>query len=90
MLNYQFVQNTSCECFPCHRTNDLENFNCLFCFCPLYALGDRCGGNYAYTNEGIKDCSGCMIPHCKGNYDKIMEKMELVLELAKKKLDLPD
>ena len=90
MSNFQFVQNSSCEYFPCHKTNDLDNFNCLFCFCPLYALGDRCGGNFSYTKEGLKDCSGCMLPHYKGNYDKIMGKMELVLDLAKKKLDLPD
>lgn len=92
MANYKFFQNSSCEYFPCHKTSDPDNFSCLFCYCPLYALGDKCGGNYSYTREGIKDCSACLIPHRRENYDKIMEKMDLVMELAKKKqetLELP-
>lgn len=87
MAQYQFVCNGACEYFPCHKTNDPESFNCLFCFCPLYALGDRCGGNFTYTKEGIKDCSHCLFPHRRENYDKIMEKMNLIMELAKKKPD---
>ncbi len=87
MSNYDFVQNSACEYFPCHKTDKSDDFNCLFCFCPLYALGDCCGGNFVYTEEGIKDCSGCMIPHRRENYEKIMDKMSLVMELAKKKRD---
>ena len=60
---YSFFCNAECEYFPCHKTNDPENFNCLFCYCPLYALGDQCGGNFTYTENGVKDCSNCMIPH---------------------------
>ena len=85
MSHYDFVQNRECEYFPCHKGADPEKFNCLFCFCPLYALGEQCGGNYTYTEEGIKDCSGCLIPHKRENYDKIMKKMSAVIELAKKK-----
>lgn len=85
MANYEFVQNRQCEYFPCHKTKETDGFNCLFCFCPLYALGDRCGGNFTYTKDGIKDCSGCLIPHRRENYGKIMEKMGDVMELAKKK-----
>ena len=55
--HYKFFQNRECEYFPCHKTNDPEHFNCLFCFCPLYALGERCGGGLQYTESGIKDCS---------------------------------
>ena len=85
MANYDFFQNSSCEYFPCHKCSDAENFSCLFCYCPLYALGDQCGGNFTYTKEGIKDCSGCLIPHRRENYERIMEKMTAVIELAKKK-----
>ena len=84
MANYDFFQNSACEYFPCHKCADTENFSCLFCYCPLYALGDKCGGNFAYTKEGIKDCSACLIPHRRENYDRIMEKMKGVIELAKK------
>ena len=85
MANYDFFQNSACEFFPCHECADPEKFSCLFCYCPLYALGDKCGGNFTYTKEGIKDCSNCLIPHRRENYLRIMGKMDEVLELAKKK-----
>ena len=85
MSNFSYFQNKSCEYFPCHKGADPENFNCLFCYCPLYALGDRCGGSFTYTEQGIKDCSGCLKPHRAENYEKIMAKMPQLLELAKKK-----
>ncbi len=84
MANFKFFQHSSCEYFPCHQGLAEETFSCLFCYCPLYALGDRCGGNFRYLENGIKDCSACLIPHRKENYDRIMEKMGLVMELAKK------
>ena len=84
MANYDFFQNSACEYFPCHKCVDTENFSCLFCYCPLYALGDQCGGNFSYTKEGIKDCSSCLIPHRRENYDRIMEKMKAIIELAKR------
>jgi Zn-finger protein len=76
MNHYKFFQHTSCEYFPCHEGADRESFNCMFCYCPLYTLGDRCGGNFTYTENGIKDCSRCLFPHRKENYDKIMEKLK--------------
>lgn len=85
MPNYDFFQNKDCEYFPCHKGADLERFSCLFCYCPLYALGDQCGGNFTYMDNGIKDCSNCLIPHRRENYAKIMEKMPQIMELAKKK-----
>ena len=85
MENYKFLQNKKCEYFPCHKGVGEEQFSCLFCYCPLYALGDKCGGNFTYTENGIKDCSGCLIPHRRENYEVIMGKMGQVIELAKRK-----
>ena len=82
--SHAFFQNRECEYFPCHKTKN-ENFNCLFCFCPLYALGEQCGGNFTYLENGIKDCSGCLRPHKRENYAAIQEKTMEVIELAKKK-----
>lgn len=82
---YKFFQNRACEYFPCHAGADAENFNCLFCYCPLYALGDRCGGSFVYLGSGVKDCSGCLKPHRRENYEKVLEKMPQVMELAKQK-----
>lgn len=84
MENYKYFQHKTCEYFPCHKTDKPEDFNCLFCYCPLYALGKDCGGNFTYTETGIKDCSGCLIPHRRENYERIMAKMEQIIALAKK------
>ena len=82
---FKFFQHRECEFFPCHKTEDEENFNCLFCYCPLYALGENCGGNFKYTEDGIKDCSDCLVPHKRKNYEYIMSKFMDIVEVARKK-----
>ncbi len=62
MKNYNFYQNEDCPYFPCHDVDDIENFNCKWCFCPLY-FSDNCPGIYEINDSGIKDCSECTIPH---------------------------
>ena len=84
MEHHSFFQNTACAYFPCHAGVEGEQFNCLFCYCPLYALGPRCGGQFTYTPSGIKDCSRCTWPHRRENYEAMLEKLPQVLELAKK------
>ena len=81
---FSFFSHKNCEYFPCHKTKDVENFNCLFCYCPLYALGDRCGGNFRYTEKGIKDCTGCLLPHKRENYGYVIGKYQEIMELARK------
>lgn len=76
--NSHFYQNVDCEFFPCHSIDNLEKFNCLFCFCPLYAFNERCGGNYTFTKDGIKDCSKCSLPHEVGNYYDVIDKIKLL------------
>ncbi|AMM56173.1 TPA: cysteine-rich small domain-containing protein [Clostridioides difficile] len=83
--NYKFFNHKDCEFFPCHKTNKPEEFNCLFCYCPLYALGENCGGNFKYTDKGIKDCSSCMLPHKKDNYNYIMSKFQDLVKITSKK-----
>lgn len=81
MNNYKFFNNNKCEFFPCHETKKPEEFNCLFCYCPLYMMEERCGGNYKYTPHGIKDCSQCLLPHIKEvGYDHVQKKMMEVIE----------
>ncbi len=83
--NYSFFQNGKCEYFPCHEGVDERDFNCLFCYCPLYMLGDRCGGNLRYTKKGVKDCSGCTVPHRRGNYGYMIERFgEMIAKSGKK------
>ena len=83
--HYSYFQNRDCEFFPCHKGADGENFNCLFCYCPLYALGDKCGGAFRYTESGRKDCTGCLFPHRQENYGKVNARFEDIAALAAKK-----
>ena len=71
--SYRFFENKDCKYFPCHK--GLTEFNCLFCYCPLYRL-ERCPGNPRYFEKNgrrIKDCSGCTFPHDPEHYDAIMQ-----------------
>lgn len=82
--HYAFFQNTACEFFPCHAGADTAQFNCLFCYCPLYCLGSNCGGAFTYTQDGIKDCSACLFPHIPENYDAVNARFgELVQAMGR-------
>ena len=83
--HYAFFQNSDCEYFPCHETKFPERFNCLFCYCPLYALGKDCGGNFRYTESGIKDCSACLLPHNRKSYSYIVSKFKDIAEITRRK-----
>ena len=69
---YAFFQNRECEMFPCHEGISAEEFNCLFCYCPLYCLGPGCGGSWTYTDRGVKSCADCTFPHRRENYDAVL------------------
>lgn len=71
---FSYFCNTECEYFPCHKIEGSE-FNCLFCYCPLYVFKD-CGGNCTYLENGVKDCSACVLPHIKGNYKLILDRLQ--------------
>jgi len=80
---YAFFQNRACEYFPCHKGVDPDNFNCLFCYCPLYALGKKCGGNFRYNEKGRKVCTDCNFPHRKDNYEKVIGRYGEIIDLVK-------
>lgn len=74
--SHRFFENKECRYFPCHK--GLQDFNCLFCYCPMYQKKD-CPGNpryFARDGEQIKDCSGCVFPHQPQNYDKIIQLLK--------------
>ena len=77
---YTKFTNRDCEFFPCHSGVPEENFNCLFCYCPLYALGKDCGGAYRCTEGGIKDCSTCTFPHHVENYGEVVRRLSKLYE----------
>lgn len=70
--SYRFFENRECKYFPCHK--GVKEFNCLFCYCPLYHM--ECPGAPEYRQKDkrtIKVCTRCNFPHKAENYDKIME-----------------
>jgi len=82
--HYSFFQHRKCEAFPCHKIDDAENFNCLFCYCPLYLLGDECGGDFKYLSNGVKDCCSCTLPHDRDNYGYITGRFQDIMKKMKK------
>ena len=80
---YSYFAHRQCEYFPCHKGADPENFNCLFCYCPLYVLGDRCGGNFVYREDGRKVCTNCQFPHRRENYEKVLARYPEILAVMK-------
>ena len=81
----RFFQNRGCPFFPCHRGVKEQDFNCLFCYCPLYALGDRCGGNFRYTDSGVKSCEDCAFPHRRENYERVLRRWPEIAALTERK-----
>jgi Zn-finger protein len=77
--SYRYFLNYSCEYFPCHEA-DIEEFNCLFCYCPMYGLNCLGSPKYIRLPDGriIKDCSGCDFPHRPENYDTIVEYLRMI------------
>lgn len=82
-FDHTYFANRDCRYFPCHKGANGESFNCLFCYCPLYTLGDRCGGDFLYTGDGVKSCENCLLPHSKGGYEYILKKFPEIAELIK-------
>ncbi|MGN0996122.1 MAG: cysteine-rich small domain-containing protein [Candidatus Ventricola sp.] len=80
----RFFQNRDCAYFPCHGGVDPARFSCLFCYCPLYALGRACGGSCAYTAKGVKDCSGCTLPHQPENYDRVLARFGELADVVRR------
>ena len=79
-----FFQNRDCGSFPCHEGVAEEDFNCLFCYCPLYTLGKRCGGRFSYTENGVKSCKNCGVPHQRENYGRIISRFEEIKAVVRR------
>lgn len=73
---FSFFQHRACEYFPCHKGVKEEEFNCLFCYCPLYMLGEQCGGNFEILSDGTKSCMHCVMPHVRSNYDRVIGRFD--------------
>ena len=72
--SYKFFNNKACVYLPCHDKPEKDEFNCLFCYCPLFLMGEDCSGLFV-MNHGVKDCSACHLPHVPEFYDTIVKKL---------------
>ena len=71
--SYCFFENRDCKYFPCHK--GLKEFNCLFCYFPLYQY-EKCPGNPQYMEKEhgkLKVCTDCTFPHQPDHYDAIVK-----------------
>lgn len=68
--------NTSCPHYPCHE--GLAELNCLFCYCPLYSLGDCPGTPEPVEKNGrtFKSCANCVFPHKPENQPVIEQLLK--------------
>lgn len=80
--SFRYFRNFQCRYFPCHEGIDPENFNCLFCYCPLDHI-INCGGDYTITKDGKKDCGKCVLPHIPENYGEVVAKVKKLLDEKK-------
>lgn len=71
--DFNWTQNTGCRYFPCHSTVPVEEFNCLFCYCPLFFI--ECDGRYTLMDNGFKDCSKCTRNHDKDSWKFIVSRL---------------
>lgn len=83
--SHRFFENRACRYFPCHE--EMEECNCLFCYCPLYHY-DKCPGNPVYLDvdgRKLKDCTECTYPHRPKHYDVILKILAESPESLKKR-----
>lgn len=85
--DFNFFQNKECRYFPCHGKQPgtgsvpVEEFNCLFCYCPLYNV--PCDGKYTMEDYG-KDCSKCTRNHDKDSWKFIVSRLRTNMSIKKK------
>jgi len=73
--SYKYFENRDCAFYPCH---DMEEINCLFCFCPLYEM-EECPGDPVYAEHDgkrVRICNDCRYPHDAVNYEDVMELLK--------------
>ena len=85
--SFAFFQNKECEYYPCHEGVPEEDFNCLFCYCPLMLL-DNCGGDYVIMKNTFKDCSSCTKNHDKLSWKFVVNKLRERMDVKVKFTDI--
>jgi Zn-finger protein len=72
-----------CNYYPCHDGIIEEEYQCEFCFCPIYPCNiEKTGGKIISGRDGsqIWDCSDCIIVHEKENFNKIKKGLHNIIQ----------
>jgi Zn-finger protein len=48
-------------------------------------LGKKCGGDFVYREDGVKDCTACLYPHLRENYGEIVDRYREILAAIREK-----
>lgn len=67
------VSIEECKYYPCHAVEPGTQFDCQFCYCPLYELD--CGGECVILPNGVKDCTYCVRPHLPEKRQEIIDTL---------------
>ena len=55
-----------------------------FLLLPALRFGPHCGGAFQYKENGIKDCTNCLFPHRRENYQKVIARYKDILGVLKR------
>ena len=61
----------------------INNTDCKYFPCHK-TLGDACGGNFTYMENGVKNCTDCMVPHTRNAVQYILKRWPDIAARAKK------
>ena len=76
---YSYFSHKKCEFFPCHKNADPDDFKLSVLLLPAICLGEKCGGNFRYTERELKTAQNCMLPHKRKNYGYVTGKYQELL-----------
>ena len=80
---YSFFSHKKCEYFPCHKGADPEELQLPVLLLSAVRAGREMRREFPYTENGIKDCTGCLVPHRRENYGYITGKYRELAQMMK-------
>ena len=82
--HYSFFSNRECEYFHAIKGQIRKISTVYSATARCMLFGDKCGGIFRYTENGIKDCTNCQLPHKRKNYGYVTGKYQELAEMMRK------
>lgn len=83
-VNIPFFSTKNVNFFPVIKQSIPKISTAYSVIVPSMALGSHCGGNFRWLENGIKDCSRCLLPHARSSYSYVTQKFSEISKLAMK------